>query len=95
MPIKQVIVVNKDLKMSGGKLGAQVSHASMAFLTTMIQNNAGKVLINGIVRDDEGKKMSKSSNNGVDPIEIIEKYGADALRFSLLLGNGTGGLAAE
>ena len=48
-----------------------------------------KVLINGIVRDDEGKKMSKSSNNGVDPIEIIEKYGADALRFSLLLGNGT------
>ena len=49
-----------------------------------------KVLINGIVRDDEGKKMSKSSNNGVDPIEIIEKYGADALRFSLLLGNGTG-----
>lgn len=48
MPIKQVIVVNKDLKMSGGKLGAQVSHASMAFLTTMIQNNAGKVLINGI-----------------------------------------------
>ena len=49
-----------------------------------------KVLINGIVRDDEGKKMSKSSNNGVDPIEIIEKYGADALRFSLIFGNGTG-----
>ena len=48
------------------------------------------VLINGIVRDDEGKKMSKSSNNGVDPIEIIEKYGADSLRFSLLVGNGTG-----
>ncbi len=49
-----------------------------------------KVLINGIVRDDEGKKMSKSSNNGVDPIEIIEKYGADSLRLSLLFGNGTG-----
>ena len=49
-----------------------------------------KVLINGIVRDDQGKKMSKSSNNGVDPIEIIEKYGADSLRLSLLFGNGTG-----
>lgn len=49
-----------------------------------------QVLINGIVRDDEGKKMSKSSNNGVDPIEIIDKYGADSLRLSLLFGNGSG-----
>jgi len=66
--------------------------ARMVMLSKKIMNNIpfSKVLINGIVRDDEGKKMSKSSNNGVDPIEIIEKYGADALRFSLLLGNGTG-----
>jgi len=66
--------------------------ARMVMLSKKTMKNIpfSKVLINGIVRDDEGKKMSKSSNNGVDPIEIIEKYGADALRFSLLLGNGTG-----
>lgn len=45
---KQIIVVNKELSMSPGKFGAQVSHASMAFLTTMIQKNTHKVLINGI-----------------------------------------------
>jgi len=44
------------------------------------------VLIHGIVRDDQGRKMSKSLNNGIDPLEIVEAYGADALRFSLLLG---------
>ena len=44
------------------------------------------VLIHGIVRDSEGRKMSKSLGNGIDPLEIIEKYGTDALRFSLLLG---------
>ncbi|WP_461205536.1 valine--tRNA ligase [Clostridium sp. DL1XJH146] len=48
------------------------------------------VLIHGIVRDDEGRKMSKSLGNGVDPLEVIEKYGADALRFSLLTGNAPG-----
>ena len=66
--------------------------ARMVMLSKKTMKNIpfSKVLINGIVRDDEGKKMSKSSNNGVDPIDIIEKYGADALRFSLLLGNGTG-----
>lgn len=66
--------------------------ARMVMLSTKIMGKIpfSKVLINGIVRDDEGKKMSKSSNNGVDPIEIIEKYGADALRFSLIFGNGTG-----
>ena len=44
------------------------------------------VLIHGIVRDDKGRKMSKSLGNGVDPLEVIDKYGADSLRFSLLQG---------
>jgi valyl-tRNA synthetase len=48
------------------------------------------VSINGIVRGADGLKMSKSAGNGVDPLEILEKYGADALRFSLVFGNGTG-----
>jgi valyl-tRNA synthetase len=45
-----------------------------------------KVLIHGLVRDDKGRKMSKSLGNGVDPLEAIEKYGADALRFTLCMG---------
>ncbi len=44
------------------------------------------VLIHGIVRDAQGRKMSKSLGNGIDPLEIIDKYGADALRFSLATG---------
>jgi len=48
------------------------------------------VLIHGIVRDSQGKKMSKSLGNGVDPLEVIEKYGADALRFMLVTGNSPG-----
>ena len=44
------------------------------------------ILIHGIVRDSQGRKMSKSLGNGIDPLEIIEKYGTDALRFSLILG---------
>ncbi len=44
------------------------------------------VLIHGLVRDEQGRKMSKSLGNGVDPLEIIEEYGADALRFSLVMG---------
>ncbi len=44
------------------------------------------VFIHGIVRDDQGRKMSKSLNNGVDPLEIIAEYGADALRFGLAIG---------
>ncbi len=44
------------------------------------------ILIHGIVRDAQGRKMSKSLGNGIDPLEIIEKYGTDALRFSLILG---------
>ena len=48
------------------------------------------VLIHGIVRDSQGRKMSKSLGNGIDPIEIIEKYGADSLRFSLIQGTTPG-----
>jgi len=48
------------------------------------------VLIHGIVRDSQGRKMSKSLGNGVDPIEVIEQYGADALRFTLINGNAPG-----
>jgi len=44
------------------------------------------VLIHGLVRDEQGRKMSKSLGNGIDPIEIIDKFGADALRFSLMMG---------
>ncbi|MBS5658137.1 MAG: valine--tRNA ligase [Oscillibacter sp.] len=48
------------------------------------------VLIHGLVRDDKGRKMSKSLGNGIDPLEIAEKYGADALRFNLITGNSPG-----
>ncbi|MCL2234832.1 MAG: valine--tRNA ligase [Defluviitaleaceae bacterium] len=48
------------------------------------------VLITGIMRDELGRKMSKSLGNGIDPLEIIEQYGADALRFSLATGNSPG-----
>ena len=48
------------------------------------------VLIHGLVRDSQGRKMSKSLGNGIDPLEIIEKYGADALRFTLVTGNAPG-----
>ncbi len=48
------------------------------------------VLIHGIVRDEQGRKMSKSLGNGVDPIKVIEEYGADTLRFSLLTGVAAG-----
>ena len=48
------------------------------------------VLIHGLVRDAKGRKMSKSLGNGIDPLEIIEKYGADALRFALATGNAPG-----
>ncbi|MCI9215177.1 MAG: valine--tRNA ligase, partial [Oscillospiraceae bacterium] len=49
-----------------------------------------KVLIHGLVRDDKGRKMSKSLGNGIDPLEIAGKYGADALRFNLVTGNSPG-----
>ncbi|MEW6081451.1 MAG: valine--tRNA ligase [Bacillota bacterium] len=48
------------------------------------------VLIHGLVRDAQGRKMSKSLGNGIDPLEVIEKYGADTLRFTLMTGNTPG-----
>ncbi len=48
------------------------------------------VLIHGLVRDSQGRKMSKSLGNGIDPLEIIDQYGADALRFTLATGNAPG-----
>ena len=48
------------------------------------------VLIHGLVRDDKGRKMSKSLGNGIDPLEVISQYGADALRFTLVTGNAPG-----
>lgn len=48
------------------------------------------VYIHGLVRDSQGRKMSKSLGNGIDPLEVIKKYGADALRFSLVLGISAG-----
>ncbi len=48
------------------------------------------VLIHGLVRDDKGRKMSKSLGNGIDPLEVIDKYGADALRLTLITGNAPG-----
>ena len=49
-----------------------------------------KVLIHGLVRDDKGRKMSKSLGNGIDPLEMADKFGADALRFNLITGNSPG-----
>ena len=49
------------------------------------------VLIHGLVRDSQGRKMSKSLGNGIDPLDVIDKYGADALRFALATGNAPGG----
>ena len=48
------------------------------------------VLIHGLIRDPQGKKMSKSAGNGVDPLEMIDRFGADALRFNIITGNSPG-----
>ncbi len=48
------------------------------------------VLIHGLIRDSQGRKMSKSLGNGIDPLEVIDKYGADALRLTLITGNAPG-----
>ena len=59
-------------------------------LESMKQKPFSDILIHGIVRDSQGRKMSKSLGNGIDPLEIIDKYSTDALRFSLLYGTSAG-----
>ncbi len=59
-------------------------------IENMEQTPFSDVFIHGLVRDAQGRKMSKSLGNGIDPLEIIEKYGADALRFALATGNSPG-----
>ena len=59
-------------------------------LEHMGQKPFSTVFIHGLVRDAQGRKMSKSLGNGIDPLEIIDKYGADALRFALATGNAPG-----
>ena len=56
----------------------------------MGQKPFSKVLIHGLVRDAQGRKMSKSLGNGIDPLKVIDKYGADALRLTLITGNAPG-----
>jgi valyl-tRNA synthetase len=56
----------------------------------MGQEPFSTVLFHGLIRDSQGRKMSKSLGNGVDPIEVIETYGADALRFNIITGNSPG-----
>ena len=66
--------------------------ARMAFMGHhfMKETPFDKVFIHGLVRDSQGRKMSKSLGNGIDPLEVIEKYGADTLRFMLITGNTPG-----
>ena len=66
--------------------------ARMVFsgLYAMKEKPFSDILIHGIVRDSQGRKMSKTLGNGVDPIEVIDKYGADSLRFSVLSGTTMG-----
>ena len=68
-----------------------VSRMIFSGLEHMNEKPFSDVLIHGIVRDAQGRKMSKSLGNGFDPLEIIDKYGADALRFSLVNGISAGG----
>ncbi|MCQ2516725.1 MAG: valine--tRNA ligase [Saccharofermentans sp.] len=67
-----------------------VSRMMVAGLAHMDEIPFKDVLIHGLVRDSQGRKMSKSLGNGIDPLEIIDKYGADALRFALVTGNAPG-----
>ena len=67
-----------------------VSRMMVAGLAHMDEIPFRDVLIHGLVRDEQGRKMSKSLGNGIDPLEIIEKFGADALRFALVTGNAPG-----
>ena len=63
-----------------------VSRMMVAGIENMGEAPFGTVLIHGLVRDELGRKMSKSLGNGVDPLEVVDEYGADALRFSLVMG---------
>ncbi|MGN0601481.1 MAG: valine--tRNA ligase [Oscillospiraceae bacterium] len=67
-----------------------VSRMIVAGLENMNEKPFDTVLIHGLVRDSQGRKMSKSLGNGIDPLEIIDNYGADALRFMLATGNAPG-----
>jgi len=72
-------------------IGFWVSRMIFSGIEHMGKTPFQDVLIHGIVRDDKGRKMSKSLGNGVDPLEIIDVFGADALRFSLVNGISAGG----
>ena len=67
-----------------------VSRMMVAGMAHMDEVPFKDVLIHGLVRDSQGRKMSKSLGNGIDPLEIIENHGADALRFALVTGNAPG-----
>ena len=67
-----------------------VSRMMVSGLYAMKEKPFSDILIHGIVRDSQGRKMSKTLGNGVDPIEVIDKYGADSLRFSVLSGTTMG-----
>ena len=67
-----------------------VSRMIVAGMENMMEKPFDTVLIHGLVRDEQGRKMSKSLGNGIDPLEVIDKYGADALRFMLATGNAPG-----
>ncbi len=67
-----------------------VSRMIFSGMAWMDEKPFSTVLIHGLVRDAQGRKMSKSLGNGIDPLEIIDKYGADALRFALATGNAPG-----
>lgn len=67
-----------------------VARMIMAGMSQMDDIPFSNVLIHGLIRDSQGRKMSKSLGNGVDPLEVIEQYGADALRLTLITGNKMG-----
>ncbi|WP_455538105.1 valine--tRNA ligase [Terrisporobacter sp.] len=67
-----------------------VVRMAFAGMFCMDQKPFEHVLIHGLVRDSQGRKMSKSLGNGIDPLEVIDQYGADALRFMLVTGNSPG-----
>lgn len=71
-------------------IGFWVSRMIFSSVEQMHREPFKTVLIHGLVRDAKGRKMSKSLGNGIDPLEIIEHYGADALRMALLIGNSPG-----